>query len=425
MDSDDLHARRAVDTPAAGASSAYGASESASIAAQRLGYRPFDADNHYYEAEDAFTRHVDPRMRPRVVQWVEMGGRRHHLVGGVLSHAVANPTWNPIAKPGALRDYFKGNPDNKNPLDMLRDREPLPDHYMNPAARLKVMDSQGLRAVWLFPTLGVLYEELLRDDIDAVAAMMRGFNRWLHDDWGYDCAGRIFAAPYIALGDVDAAASEIDIVLGLGARVLVMRPAAVTTLTGRRSPFDPRFDPVWGRINDAGVTVVIHAGDSGYSSQGYADDAFTSGFGGASGPSIKSFAIERAAQDWLFQSVFEKIYDRFPNLRVASVENGSDFLGPMFRKFSQMAKKNYWWFDDHPVDTFKAHVWVNPFWEDDVSEVAELMGADRVIFGSDWPHIEGMPEPLDYLCELEGFSEADRRLIMLDNVTGLNELRAG
>ena len=121
--------------------------------------------------------------------------------------------------------------------------------------------------------------------------------------------------------------------------------------------------------------------------------------------------------------MFEKIYDRFTNLRVASVENGSDFLSPMFRKFSQMAKKNYWWFDDHPIDTFKAHVWINPFWEDDVSEVVALMGADRVIFGSDWPHIEGMPQPLDYLEELDAFSERDRRAIMHDNAVMLNEAR--
>ena len=148
-------------------------------AAQDLGYRPFDADNHYYEALDAFTRHVEASMQPRVVQWVDIGGRKHHLVGGRLARAVANPTWDPIAKPGALRDYFKGNPDGRNPAEMLRDREPLPEHYMDPQARLQVMDAQGLCAVWLFPTLGVLYEELLRNDVDAVVAMMRGFNRWL------------------------------------------------------------------------------------------------------------------------------------------------------------------------------------------------------------------------------------------------------
>ena len=111
---------------------------------------------------------------------------------------------------------------------------------------------------------------------------------------------------------------------------------------------------------------------------------------------------------------------RFPNLRFASIENGSDFLGPMFRKFDQTAKKSYWWFDNHPVDTFKQHVWVNPFWEDDVDEVVELMGADRVIFGSDWPHIEGMPQPLDYLVELKNLDAEQTKRVMLDNVLELN-----
>ena len=63
---------------------------------------------------------------------------------------------------------------------------------------------------------------------------------------------------------------------------------------------------------------------------------------------------------------------------------------------------------------------MNPFWEDDVNEVAELMGTDHVIFGSDWPHIEGLPSPLDYLVELKAFDDEDVRKIMLDNVVALN-----
>jgi hypothetical protein len=46
-------------------------------------------------------------------------------------------------------------------------------------------------------------------------------------------------------------------------------------------------------------------------------------------------------------------------------------------------------------------VWINPFWEDDVNEIVDLMGDDRVIFGSDWPHIEGLPEPTDWVTELQ------------------------
>jgi len=50
------------------------------------------------------------------------------------------------------------------------------------------------------------------------------------------------------------------------------------------------------------------------------------------------------------------------------------------------------------------------------------MGVDRVIFGSDWPHIEGMPRPLDYAAELKAFDDDGRRKNMRDNVRELNTL---
>jgi predicted TIM-barrel fold metal-dependent hydrolase len=52
-----------------------------------------------------------------------------------------------------------------------------------------------------------------------------------------------------------------------------------------------------------------------------------------------------------------------------------------------------------------------------------MMGADRVIFGSDWPHIEGMPQPLDYVAEVAHFDDASKRKILHDNATTLNHRR--
>ena len=93
------------------------------------------------------------------------------------------------------------------------------------------------------------------------------------------------------------------------------------------------------------------------------------------------------------------------------------------RKLSQQASRAPGWFDDDPVELFRRHVWMNPFWEDDVYELVELMGADHVVFGSDWPHIEGLPSPLDYLAEVEKLDYGDRRLVMRDNTRSLTELR--
>ena len=75
------------------------------------------------------------------------------------------------------------------------------------------------------------------------------------------------------------------------------------------------------------------------------------------------------------------------------------------------------------METFKRHVWINPFWEDDVEEVVRHMGPERVIFGSDWPHIEGLPEPGQYWNDVQPFDDAARRMILRDNTLGLNELQ--
>ena len=71
------------------------------------------------------------------------------------------------------------------------------------------------------------------------------------------------------------------------ARIVVMRPAAVHTANdGILSPSNPKFDPFWARVNEAGITVVVHASDSGYTTHGYVEDGFSaSGVSGASCPS--------------------------------------------------------------------------------------------------------------------------------------------
>jgi len=388
----------------------------------RIDYRAFDADNHYYEALDAFTRHLDPRLGPRTVQWAEIDGRSYHVVGGRVCRAVKNPTFDPIAKPGALCDFLRGRGDGRSALELLRDREPIPAVYRDRDARLRRLEDQGLEGIWLFPTLGVLYEEPLKHDPEAVAITFRAFNRWLEEDWGFAYQGRIFAAPYIPLGDVAFAVEELEWALARGARVICVRPAAVWTRDGTRSPGDPMFDPFWARVAEAGVTTVIHAGDSGYSCNGYVPEGFSATFDDGAGlrPTIKSWSIERAAHDFLATLIFDRLFERFPRLRVASIENGSDFLPDLLRKLRSTGKKAVGWFQEDPVETFRRHVWINPFWEDDVHEILDLMGPERVIFGSDWPHIEGMPEPLDYLDELEGLKDETVRRVVRENALELN-----
>ena len=112
--------------------------------APQLDHPVFDADNHYYEALDAFTRHLDPAWGPRTVQWAEIDDRKYHVVGGRVSRAVVNPTFDPVAKPGVLRDYFRGNPNGDNPIELLKARDRISPAYRDRDARVAQLDDHGL-----------------------------------------------------------------------------------------------------------------------------------------------------------------------------------------------------------------------------------------------------------------------------------------
>lgn len=386
----------------------------------------FDCDNHYYEAPDAFTRHVPAAMQPRCVQWTEIEGRKRHVIGGNLDFSVGNPLFNPIAKPGVLHDYFKGNPSGKPAWELMRGNlEPQPASYRNPSARLEKMDEQGIEAIWLFPTLGVLYEEKLKHDIEALCTMFTGFNRWLDEDWGLS-SERISAAPYLTLADVKWAAAELEWALARDARIVVMRPAAAWTAAGPRAPGHECFDPFWARANEAGITVVVHTGNSGYANNGYDDEGFgLASVGMDQAPSVTGLALERSANDFLLDLCYKKVFERFPNLRVASIENGSSFLPNLLKQLEHAMQRNPWHFGEDPVGLFREHVWINPFWEDDIEEVIALMGPDRVIFGSDWPHMEGLAEPRSILEELTGLDRSAQKRFLCENTRRLNARRGG
>jgi predicted TIM-barrel fold metal-dependent hydrolase len=74
---------------------------------------------------------------------------------------------------------------------------------------------------------------------------------------------------------------------------------------------------------------------------------------------------------------------------------------------------------DHPVALLRRHVHVCPFPEDDVDGLVELLGPERVLFGSDWPHPEGLAEPLAFVDQLGGLGDAHPELVLRGNAARL------
>ena len=132
------------------------------MSATDLDFRIFDCDNHYYEAPDAFTRHIDPAYRKRAMQWAQIDGRKRLLVGGKVNRFIPNPTWDPVAKPGRHRRVLpRPQPEGRRPPRLFGELDRLADHpeYRNRDARSRSWTPQGIGGRILLPTLGVGMEQ--------------------------------------------------------------------------------------------------------------------------------------------------------------------------------------------------------------------------------------------------------------------------
>lgn len=393
----------------------------------------FDADNHYWEPSDAFTRYRDPAFLDRGLRVVDVDGVAVYRLGDRRHPILPGPgDVQPRPRPGALYDYFAGRTD-KGALGDELTSEPPGEHpeWFERDARLATMDTQGLEAAWMFPSHAVCIEGPMQPDIPAALEVIRAFNRWLEEDWGFAYRNRLFAAPYLSLSDLDGAVSELQWCLDHGARVVTIRNGPVYTAAGTVSPADPRFDRFWGLVEEAGIVVAPHAGfDDGYSS---VEDAVAAAWGYRRGhviaddtdalsvqvPFVAMAMKHRLIHDFAGVLVAHGLFERFPRLRVAYIENGGTWVPQLLHGLQLLGAQNPEMFKTSPVDQFVEHCWVAPFVEDDVDDLAKVLPAERILFGSDWPHAEGLPAPLQFQDGLSSFSEHDQRRIMYENAAEL------
>jgi predicted TIM-barrel fold metal-dependent hydrolase len=389
----------------------------------------FDADEHYYEPQDCFTRFASKRMQEqRFVRWVMEGdGKRQRLVmGGREINTIGNPTFDPIARPGVLLENLKS-------VDVGKDRgaaaygktEPIRPAYRDRNVRLQTMDAQGVERTLMFPTLGVVVEGFI-EDAEMLYACIHAFNEWLDDDWGFAYQDRIFAVPYLSMMDLDRAIAELDWVLKRGARAITIRPGPAYG----RSPADPYFDPFWARVNEAEILVTYHA----YDGPSLIGNAFRQQWAAAPQPwrmedNILMTVLAHNTMsivDTLTALVLHNLFGRFPKIRVATIELGAswvpfllqriDFAGGFVQRkipaFGQVLT-------DRPSSIFREKVWVAPYPEEDIPAFTKFFGAEHVLMGSDWPHAEATPEPGDYMRALKGLDDKTVTRIVHDNAFDL------
>ncbi|WP_426574470.1 amidohydrolase family protein [Aquihabitans sp. McL0605] len=389
-------------------------------------YPLIDADGHYYEPDDCFSRHIEARYQDATIRVdrskdglgrVFLGSSRTFMSVMPGDHASA---------PGALQGLFAGEV-----ADGFTHREVInaKDHpaFIDRGARLALMDEQGLEATIMLPTLGVAVEQDMQGDLDLCYASLRAFNRWLEEDWGYGDDGRLFSVPMLSLLDLDRGLAELNRVLEAGARVVHLRPGPI----GGHSPADPMFDPFWATVAEAGVPVAFHVSNSGYNADVgrlWSEDPRN--------PSHKQSPLqwalcstERPIVDTLCALSLHNLFGRHPDVKIMSIENGSSWLKALLKmvdKAAALGRRGPMLGGElpaRPSEVLAEHLWVCPFPEEDVVELIGILGAEHVLFGSDYPHPEGLREPADFCALLDGCDPVTTRQVLRTNTAGLLGLR--
>ena len=380
-------------------------------ATHRLAYDgAVDADGHVLEPPDLWERYIEPRHRDRALRVTLDGDGLEQLeIGGrpsVMSRRGFPSTLGAMGAPdlGEMR---------RDPARTYESEAPFGS--MDPGERLTLLDAEGIDAVVLYTTVGLLWEAEL-DDVELSQAYTRAYNRWICEF----CAGsdRLVPTAHLSLGDPEAAARELERAVAEGARGAYVAPF---THDGRPLGH-PGNDPVFAAAQDLGVPFAIHP---------TFEPQWTKGTRMGVWENVRELRLLAAvaASDGVrhqFTTLFDYgVFDRFPQLKVVVLESGGGWIGYWLDRidavYGHTALGTRVPLEHKPSDYFRERVWIScdPD-ERTIPALAQRFGADRFLWASDFPHADHTPEYLADLAELAGsFDDRGRARFLGDNARDL------
>jgi len=384
-------------------------------------YAIWDCDQHIYEPPNAYIDYVPAKYRERTIRPVEVDGEVK-----LLAMDRELPVDNKIDecyRPGSLAEMLrsmKSGADQGGYQFM-----PIDPAFLDPDLRLVQMDQQNVEAAVMFcGSLGLFAEHFLTDD-ELYWESSWGYLRWLEETWGFARDNRIFTSPVISLRDVDKVGEQLDWLFERGCRTVSICPGPAYG----RSPADPYFDRVWGRIEEAGAVVCYHINEG--------MPGFKSSRSALWGQNPHPTFYEQSAWQWMWAYgevpametfsalIYDNLFGRFPGLKILSAEHGAEWIPSFLIRMDKMRGmgRNGPWIDgqltERPSEIFKRHFRVVPYWEDDLEPVITHAGMDVIVGGSDFPHSEGLAFPTQLVEHLSFLSDDDRRNVMRDNARAL------
>lgn len=325
-----------------------------------------DSDTHFFEPPGLWHHYLDAAHRSQAPVLVERGERLLLEVDGVAYPAAASHA--------GLGSLYR--PDGE-PTDAVAEAQRI---STNPTERLARMDRVGTHAEVIYPTIGMMGANAIRDP-GLAAAHARAYNRFAADIAAGD-PDRLQCAMIAPLNHPQQAAAEVRHARGeLGLTVLM----AGFSAPGGHALSSPEMDVVWGTAQDLDVTVTFQ--DSSLSA-----GPTTSGIARAGTWRMLYLAAHVVeAQLGLADLILGGVLARFPRLRVGMQETHLTWVPSWLRLLDERfgARRPLTML---PSEHFRSQCFTSAFPDEPgVREYVDAVGAANLVFGSDWPHRDLVP----------------------------------
>jgi predicted TIM-barrel fold metal-dependent hydrolase len=347
-----------------------------------------DADGHVLEPRDIWQRYLEPQWRDRAIrierdhEGIEslfVDGRSHQALRGRL---------------GALGGIGM----DSNDLMTVGQRsyeEGCPPGGYDPQARLRIMDDEQIDVVLLYPTIGIAWEGLVTDP-KLATAYTRAYNRWLVDFCSTD-RRRLVPIAHISLIDPEGAVEEVHRARRDGCAGVYLSPDPPSR-AGMQFD-DPKLARFWETVQDLEMPIAFHV-------VARANSMLEPWYNRADNPvgsAVFGFAFLAFDVIAAFTSMVTRgLFETYPRLRLAVLEAGSNWItawldrldhkSEVMRPFSPLKLL--------PSEYFKRQCVISAEPDESLTaSVIEHLGAEYVVWASDYPHLDASFQVVQTLRE--------------------------
>jgi predicted TIM-barrel fold metal-dependent hydrolase len=359
------------------------------------------SDSHIVEPPSLFVERIERRWREHAPRVVEEDGVDWWVVG--------DETAVPAINPSRAGDRFD---DKSSRRHRLKFEDGVRPGGYEPDAWVRDNEADGVYGGVLFPSLSLVFYGI--ESPPLLSAVCRVFTDWVIE-FASAFPERLRAIAMINLDDVDEAVTELERARKAGAA-----GALIPVLPPADRPYDgPEYERFWAAAQALEMPLNLHVATNRTPGE------WKALYNLSRHVSAPDYWVRTALGDLILSGVFE----RYPRLRVGSVENEAGWAAYWLRRMDHLFKESLDFEDIRPKfkngalpsDFFHRNIFLC-FAEDEVAIAnRDLIGVENLMWGNDYPHGEStFPQSREIVArQLAGVSEAERRALTASNLADL------